>query len=112
MAGECGLDKAVGGMTGTFIELSFAALGAGLMGLAFDVKTKAHLELKVKNGFERLKSITKEEELYQQEFVQLGKDLDSLSTAEKVKRFRNLSKLSAKIFNQRLDAEEELEKWL
>ena len=109
---ECDLDKIVGGLTGKFIEIGFAALGAGLMGLAFDIKTKDDLDLKKKAALGRLDRIKEREAQLEQEFDQLEKDLDNLKPSEKVKRFKHLRNKNISIFDDKLDADDEIAKWL
>ena len=111
-ASECSLDKLLGGITGKFIEIGFAALGAGLMGLAFDIKTKGDLDLKKKITLGRIDRLKEREIQLNQEFDQLEKDLDGLQPSERVKRFRHLKNKKYSIFDDKLDADEEVEKWL
>lgn len=112
MASECGFDEMVGGITRKFIEIGFAALGAGLMGLAFDIKTKDDLDLKRKSAFEKLCKSKERETQWKLKFDQLEIDLDNLQPAEKVKRFNSLRSENSSIFDDRLDAEDEVAKWL
>ena len=112
MASECGFDEIVGGITRKFIEIGFAALGAGLMGLAFDIKTKDDLDLKKKTALGRIDRFKEREIQLNQEFEQLEKDLDNLQPSERIKRFRHLKNKKYSIFDDKLDADEEVEKWL
>ena len=109
---ECQFDEILGGITGNFIELGFAALGAGLMGLAFDIKTKDDLDLKMKTALGRLERVKEREKKWKQELDQLEKDLDTLQPSEKVERFKYLRNKQVTIFDDKLDADEEIEKWL
>ncbi len=109
---ECGLDKVLGGITGKFIEIGFAALGASLMGLAFDIKTKDDLDLKKKTALARIDRLKEREIQLNQEFDQLEKDLDNLQPSERIKRFRHLKNKKYSIFDDKLDVDEEIEKWL
>ena len=70
---ECSLDKVLGGITGQFIEIGFAALGDGLMELGFDIKTKDGLDLKTKNALGRRDKLNELELQCKQEFDQLKK---------------------------------------
>ena len=108
---ECRLDKAIGGVAGKFIEVGFAALGAGLMGLAFDIKTKDDLDLKKKVAIEKLSDLNEQQDQWKLEFNQLGKDLDSLQPLEKVRRFNSLREKNITIFDKLLDAKDEVGKW-
>ncbi len=109
---ECQIDKALGGITVKFIEIGFAALGAGLMGLAFDIKTKDDLDLRIKTVREKLGKLKQREVQWQQNFDQLEKDLDTLQPSEKVKRFNHLRNIQLSIFDEKLNAEDEVAIWV
>ena len=98
-------------VAGKFIEVGFAALGAGLMGLAFDIKTKDDLDLKKKVAIEKLSDLNEQQGQWKFEFNQLGKDLDSLQPLEKVRRFNSLREKNITIFDKLLDAKDDVGKW-
>ena len=74
---EFSLDKVLGEITGQFIEIGFAALGADLIGLAFDIKIKDDLDLKTKNALGGREKLNERELQWKQEFNHIKKYLDS-----------------------------------
>ena len=109
---ECEIDKVAGGITVKFIEIGFAAFGAGLMGLAFDIKTKDDLDLKRKVVRQKLEGLKKRELQWKEDFDKLEKDLDTLQPSEKVKRFNHLRNIKLSIFDEKLDAEDVVANWV
>ncbi len=108
---HCVLTSNLGVMTRKLVEVGFAALGAGLMALAIDLKSKAALDT-THRGFEsKAKQVQRKMFLWRRAFDKLGEELDSITPQERIQRYRQLQDNWWRIQDKEDDLREEFKRW-
>lgn len=108
---DCLLTSKFGVTTGKLIEVGFAALGASLMALAIDIRSKAALDSTHRKFESKAKSIQKKKFMWRRAFEKLGEELDGITPQERVKRYKQLQDAWWDIQDDKDDLKEEFARW-
>lgn len=108
---NCSLVINAGDLTIKLIEVGFAALGAGIMSLAIDIRSKNALDQKHKDLLDRYSRIKSREDQWRQDFDKFGEELDQLESLPRKEHFRKLQKIISKIEFDKEELIEEFGKW-
>lgn len=108
---DCLLTNNLSVMTRKLIEVGFAALGAGLMALAIDIRSKAALDTTHRRFEGKAKQVQRKIFMWRRAFDKLGEELDSITPPERVKRYKQLQDAWWDIQDKKDDLREEFGRW-
>lgn len=108
---QCFLNSHLNELVSKVVEVGFAALGAGLMALAIDVKTDAMATANDKRLFQRLEQLKHKIFLWHRASKKLGEELDALDGKERVRRFKALQEILLNIDDKEDELRNDFEKW-
>ena len=108
---NCVFTSRLGVMTGKLVEVGFAALGAGLMALAIDIRSKQALDAEHRRFQSKAKQLQSKLFRWRRAFEKLGDELDSIASQERVRRYRQLQDTWWDIQFDKDDLREEFGRW-
>jgi len=108
---DCFLNSKLNDLVSKIIEVGLAALGAGLMALAIDVKTEAAATAHDEQLFEKVERLKNKIFAWHRASEKFGVELDSLTSKERVARFRQLQNVLLNIDDEKDELQKDFDSW-